>query len=154
VLATNVSRSPADGPTFAATIDTLCATLGPSATVLGDAGFASCEAVAEIEAREIEVLVAVSRPEAGRRYDFRPPPNADAKPPPEPKAAWRRKMQTDDAKAKYKKRKSTRRAGLRHPQERPRHHPLPAPRPRQRHDRMALATLAYNCKRLCTLKAA
>jgi transposase len=158
VLATNVSRSPADGPTFAATIDALCETLGPPATVLGDAGFASGEAVAAIEAREIEVLVAVSRPEAGRRYDFRPPPSADAKPPPEPKAAWRRKMQqkmqTDDAKAKYKKRKSTvepvfgilknvlgftrfRLRGLANVK-----------------TEWLLATLAYNCKRLCTLKAA
>ena len=93
VAAANVSRSPGEAPTFAATIEALCATLGPPATGLGDAGFASGEAVAAIEARVIEVLVAVSRPEAGRRCDFRPPPGEDAEPPPEPKAAWRRKMQ-------------------------------------------------------------
>ena len=110
VLATTIGQTPSDGPTFEATIDELCGTIGKPKTVLGDAGFANGDAVAAIEAREIEVLVAVSRPEAERTYDFRPP-DPNAKPPPEPKAEWRQrmkeKMQTDDAKAKYKRRKCT-----------------------------------------------
>ncbi len=52
----------------------------------------------------------MSRLQERRVYDFRPP-DPEAKPPPEPKAAWRRrmqeKMQTDDAKARYKRRKCT-----------------------------------------------
>ena len=110
VLTTDVSVSPSDAPTFRSTIDTLCATLGRPTTVLGDAGFADGAAVTDIEARGIEVLVAVSRPDTQRLYDFRPP-DPNAKPPPEPKAEWRRRMkeklQTDDAKAKYQHRKST-----------------------------------------------
>ena len=110
VLATTIGQTPSDGPTFEATIDELCGTIGKPKTVLGDAGFANGDAVAAIEAQEIEVLVAVSRPEAERTYDFRPP-DPNAKPPPEPKAEWRQrmkeKMQTDDAKAKYKRRKCT-----------------------------------------------
>ena len=158
VLATNVSRSPADGPTFAATIETLCEMVGPPTAVVADAGFASGEPVAEIEAREIEVLVAVSRQHGERGYDFRPPPGPDAKPPPEPKAAWRRrmraKMDSEDAKAKYKRRKSTvepvfgiiknvlgftsfRLRGL-----------------EKVKTEWLLVALAYNCKRLTRLKAA
>jgi hypothetical protein len=56
------------------------------------------------------VLVAVSRPDNQRIDDFRPP-KPDAKPPREPKAPWRiamrEKLRTEEAKAKYKRRKYT-----------------------------------------------
>jgi transposase len=110
VLESGVSQSPSDAPTFEETIDKLCEQVGQPATVLGDGGYANGEAVANLEARGIEVLVAVSRPEGERVYDFRPP-RPDAKPPPEPKAEWRKamkaKLQTEDARAKYKRRKCT-----------------------------------------------
>ena len=110
VLASTVSQSPSDGPTFEATISKLCDTVGRPTTVLGDAGFANGDAVSALEERGVEVLVAVSRPANQRVYDFRPP-KPDADPPPEPKAEWRkamkRTMETEDAKAKYKKRKQT-----------------------------------------------
>lgn len=158
ILATNVSRSPADGPTFAETIAQVRARLGVPETVLGDAGFANGEAVAAIEAAGSEVLVAVSRSEGERRYDFRPPPGPDARPPPPPKVAWRRKMQDkmakEENKAKYKLRKSTvepvfgiiksvlgfisfHLRGLENVK-----------------TEWALVALAYNCKRLARLKAA
>ncbi|MBB4268312.1 transposase, partial [Roseospira visakhapatnamensis] len=110
VLATDVGQTPSDQPMFEPAINRMIDTLGPPTTVLGDAGYASGGAVEALEARDIEVLVAVSRPRAERPYDFRPP-DPDAKPPPEPKAEWRQRMkeklQTEDAKAKYKRRKCT-----------------------------------------------
>lgn len=110
VLGAEVSQSPADAPTFEATITALCDAVGQPTTVLGDTGFAQEQAVNNLEARGIEVLVAVSRPEGERRYDFRPP-KPNAKPPPEIRAEWRKRMkaklQTDEAKAKYKRRKCT-----------------------------------------------
>lgn len=157
VLTSNVAQTPSDGPTFKETIDQLSATLGQPDTILGDAGYANGDAVAALEDQGIEVLVAVSRPDNQRTYDFRPP-NPDAKPPPEPKAEWRIKMkeklQTDDAKAKYKRRKYTvepvfgiiknvlgfNRFSLRGIE--------------KVKTEWLLVTLAYNCKRLCNLKAA
>ena len=135
----------------------MCGTLVQPTTVLGDAGFANGQVVAALEKRGIEVLLAISRPENQRTYDFRPRP-ADPKPPPEPKAAWRKtmrdKLQTEDAKAKYKRRKCTvepvfgiiknvlgftrfHLRGLENVK-----------------TEWRLVTLAYNCKRLCNLKAA
>jgi len=155
VLSANVAQTLSDTPTFVETIATLCDTLGQPETILGDAGFASGEAVATLEARGIEVLVAVSRPDNQRVYDFRPP-KPDAKPPREPKAAWRitmrEKLQTDAAKAKYKRRKYTvepvfgiiknvlgfTRFSLRGIE--------------KVKTEWLLVTLAYNCKRLCNLK--
>lgn len=157
VLTSDVSRSPSDAPTFEAVIDRLCEAIGQPATVLGDAGFANGDAVANLEARGIEVLVAVSRPDKERRYDFRPP-KPDAKPPPEPKAEWRKamkdKLRTEEARAKYKLRKCTvepvfgiiknvlgfTRFLLRGLEK------VKA--------EWLLVTLAYNCKRLCNLKTA
>ena len=157
VLTTNVAQTPGDAPTFEETIIQLCDTLGQPETILGDAGFASGDAVANLQARGIEVLVAVSRPDNQRVYDFRPP-KPDAKPPREPKAPWRiamkEKLRTEAAKAKYKRRKYTvepvfgiiknvlgfTRFSLRGIE--------------KVKTEWLLVTLAYNCKRLCNLKAA
>ena len=157
VLATDVLQTPSDGPGFAATIGRLCETLGEPATILADAGYANGDAVASLEGRGIEVLVAVSRPDNERAYDFRPP-RPDAEPPPEPKAEWRiamkEKLGTEDAKAKYRRRKCTvepvfgiirnvlgfSRFSLRGIE--------------KVKTEWLLVTLAYNCKRLCNLKAA
>ena len=110
VLTTDVGQTPSDQPLFEPTITRMIETVGQPTTVLGDAGYAKGEAVEALQARGIEVLVAVSRPQDERAHDFRPP-DPDAKPPPEPKAPWRRdmkeKLQTEEAKDKYKKRKST-----------------------------------------------
>ena len=104
VLTANVAQTPSDAPTFEETINTLCETLGQPATILADAGFAKDEAVGALEARGIEVLVAVSRADQHRVYDFRPP-KPGATPPPEPKAEWRkamkRKMATEDPRAVF-----------------------------------------------------
>ena len=157
VLTSHVSQNASDAPTFRETIDRLCHEVGQPTTILGDAGYANGDAVAHLQARGIDVLVAVSRPEGERRYDFRPP-RPDAKPPPEPAAEWRKAMkarlQTEEARAKYKRRKSTvepvfgiiktvlgfRRFLLRGIEN------VKA--------EWLLVTLAYNCKRLVNLKAA
>lgn len=110
VLCAEVSGNAADAPSFQPIIEALCEKVGEPSTVLGDSGYAQEEAVAALEAGDIEVLVAVSRSEGERRYDFRSP-RQDAKPPPQIKAAWRKqmraRMQTDEAKARYKRRKCT-----------------------------------------------
>ena len=157
VLTSHVSQNASDAPTFRETIDRLCEEVGQPTTILGDSGYASGEAVAHLQARDIEVLVAVSRPDGERRYDFRPP-KPDAKPPPEPAAEWRKamktKLQTEEARAKYKRRKCTvepvfgiiksvlgfRQFLLR--------------RIENVKAEWLLVTLAYNCKRLANLKAA
>ena len=108
IFAGDVSQSPSDAPTFGALIETLCDTIAVPDTVLGDAGFADGETVAALEDNGIEVLVAVSRPEGHRRYDFRPPKPDDRRPP-TTMAPWRRtmkaKMDTPEAKQIYKRRR-------------------------------------------------
>ena len=110
VLVADVSRSPSNAPAFEETIERLCDEVGQPDTVLADAGYAQEQAVARLETRRIEALVVVSRPEGGRVYDFRPP-KPDSKPPPEISAEWRKamqaKLQTGEAKEKYKRRKCT-----------------------------------------------
>lgn len=109
ILATNLVATSADAPSFAATILAMEETIGLPRTVLADAGYASGPAVAELEARQIEPLVAIARTQPHRPYDFRPPPGAT----PERRIAepWRlamkAKLETEDGKARYKKRKQT-----------------------------------------------
>ncbi len=109
ILATNLVATSADAPSFAATILAMEKTVGLPPVVLADAGFASGEAVAELEARNIEPLVAIARTQPHRPYDFRPPPE----PKPERRIAepWRiamkAKLESEDGKARYKKRKQT-----------------------------------------------
>ncbi len=109
ILAAGVVATPADAPSFAATILGMEQGLGLPTTVLADTGFASGPAVAALDARGIEPLVAIGRTQPHRPYDFRPPPK--------PKASrritepWRlamlEKLETPDAKARYAHRKQT-----------------------------------------------
>ena len=110
ILATNVVSTSNDREEFDALVDHLCTSVGKPATLLADAGYGGEKIVAALEAREIEPLIAVSRQQAERPYDFRPPNKPD-KPPPQITAQWRiemlEKLQTEEAKNKYKKRKQT-----------------------------------------------
>src|SRR5205085_6134633 len=74
ILATNLVATSADAPSFAATILAMEAGIGLPKTVLADTGFASGKAVAALEARGIEPVVAIGRTQPHRPYDFRPPP--------------------------------------------------------------------------------
>jgi len=156
ILATNMAITPSDQPTFAATILAMEHTIGLPRTVLADAGFASGEAVAKLEARQIEPLVALARTQPHRPYDFRPPPKA--KPERRIREPWRlamkAKLETEEGKSRYRKRKQTvepvfgiiksaigfTRFHLRS------------------RDKVAtewlVITLAYNCRRLCRLRTA
>ena len=109
ILATNLVATSADAPSFAATLLGMRDTVGLPQTVLADTGYASGRAVQALRANNVEPLVAIGRTQPHRPYDFRPPP--------EPKAlrritdpwriAMKAKMETDDAKALYKKRKQS-----------------------------------------------
>ena len=106
ILATDLVASTADAPGFANIILAMEKTCGLPQTVLADAGYASGDAVAKLQERGVEALVAIGRTQPRRPYDFRPPPD--------PKAArqinepWRIAMQakldTNDGKARYAQR--------------------------------------------------
>ena len=109
ILATGVVATTADAPSFAATILGMEQGIGLPKTVLADTGFASAEAVAALQAQNIEPLVAIGRTQPHRAYDFRPPPKPKA--PRRITEPWRLAMQakldTPDAKARYAHRKQT-----------------------------------------------
>ncbi len=109
ILATGVVATPADAPKFATTILGMERRIGLPSTVLADTGFASGKAVAALTARGIEPLVAIGRTQPHRPYDFRPPPNTKA--PRRITEPWRldmlAKLETEDAKARYARRKQT-----------------------------------------------
>jgi hypothetical protein len=129
--------------------------------VLADTGYASGPAVEALQAQGIEPLVAIGRTQPHRPYDFRPPPPPKTPRPitqPPITQPWRiamkAKLETEDGKALYKKRKQTvetvfgiiktalgfRRFSLRGIQ--------------KAATEWTLVTLAYNCKRMVTLKPA
>lgn len=109
ILATNLVASPSDAPSFAPTVLGMQKTIGLPTTVLADAGFASGRAVADLRAQGVDPLVAIGRIQSHRPYDFRPPPETRArKRLLEPwRIAMKARLETDDAKALYKRRKQT-----------------------------------------------
>lgn len=110
VLANDIYSTSNDRHGFKEMMDDLCDKVGTPETLLADAGYAGEAIVEGLERRSIEALIAVSRQQVPRPYDFRPPTQPD-KPPPNITAPWRlamiEKLQTDEAKAKYRKRKQT-----------------------------------------------
>jgi transposase len=110
ILATNVLSTSNDREGLDALVGQVCNAVGTPGTLLGDAGYAGEKVVAELAARGIEPLIAIARQQAERPYDFRPPKKT-TRPPPKVTAPWRiamqEKLQTDEAKKKYRKRKST-----------------------------------------------
>ncbi len=109
ILATNLVATTADAPGFADTILAMEHSIGLPNVVLADTGFASGLAVAVLEARRIEPLVAIGRTQPHRPHDFRPPPAAKVgRQFREPwRIAMKARLETDDAKALFKKRKRT-----------------------------------------------
>jgi transposase len=156
VLATKLVATTADAPSFATVILGMRDTIGLPTTVLADTGYASADAVAALQANAIEPLVAIGRTQPHRPYDFRPPPAA--KTPRRITEPWRiamkAKLETDDARTRYKMRKQTvepvfgiiksvigftrfRLRGLANAA-----------------TEWSLVTLAYNCKRMARMQAA
>ena len=109
ILATNVLATSNDRAEFAVLVDRLCKTVGKPSSLLADAGYGGREIFRGLKARRIDPLIAITRQEAERPYDFRPPKKQGA--PPNITAPWRiamqEKLQTDEGKNKYRKRKST-----------------------------------------------
>jgi transposase len=109
VVATNCVATTADAPSFAATILAMQNTIGLPKVVLADTGYASGPAIAALQAKDIEPLVAIGRPQSHRRYDFRSPP--PAKPPRAIAKPWRiamkAKLETEDGRKRYGKRKQS-----------------------------------------------
>jgi transposase len=155
ILATNLVATSADAPSFAATILAMEQTLGLPKVVLADTGYASGPAVETLQAHGIDPLVAIGRTQPHRPYDFRPPPTPKtARRITEPwRIAMKAKLETDNAKTLYKKRKQTiepvfgiiksamgfvrfRLRGLQNAA-----------------TEWTLAALAYNCRRMITLRA-
>jgi len=110
ILATNVLSTSNDRQDFDTLIDDLCASAGKPVTLLADAGYGGEKIISALKEREIEPLIAISRQQAERPYDFRPDKKTD-KPPPRIIAPWRiamqEKLKTEEAKNKYRKRKYT-----------------------------------------------
>ena len=156
ILATNLVATTADAPSFAQTVLSMKDTVGLPERVLADTGYASRLAVEALHVHGIEPLIAIGRTQPHRPYDFRPPP-----PPSTPRRIaepWRiamqAKLETEDAKAQYKKRKQTvepvfgiiksaigfRRFSLRGIG--------------KAATEWTLVALAYNCRRMVTLRTA
>jgi transposase len=107
VVATNLVATTADAPSFVGTILAMEKTIGLPKTVLADTAYASGPAVAALQSRNIEPLVAIGRTQPHRPYDFRPPPQAK---PPRPitepwRIAMKAKLETEDGRKRYGKRK-------------------------------------------------
>jgi transposase len=109
ILAVNLVATTADAPSFAATVLAMQKTIGLPKTVLADTGYASGPAVAELQARGIDPLVAIGRTQPHRPYDFRPPPpqNASRRITEPWRVAMKARLQRVDAKPLYAKRKQT-----------------------------------------------
>ena len=109
VLGAGVTQCASDANELVATVDAIPAVLGAPSTVLGDTGYATGEQVAELERRDMEVLVAIRGTARRRPHDLRP--KQPDKPQSEPKLEWLKKMQkkleTDAGRSKYKLRKQT-----------------------------------------------
>ncbi|MBU6406608.1 MAG: transposase [Alphaproteobacteria bacterium] len=155
ILATNVANTPTDQPTFAPTILGMAQTIGLPKTVLADTGFASGPAVKALQEREILPLVAIARTQPHRPYDFRPPP--DPKPERQISEPWRiemkAKLETDNAKALYKRRKQTVEPVFGIVKSAMRFRNFLLRGLENVKTEWTLVSLAYNCRRLVVLKA-
>lgn len=157
VLATTVAQTPSDQPSFAATILAMEKTVGLPETVLADAGYASAEAIAALQAKGVAPLVAIGATQPQRPYDFRPPPETPKRDRRimEPwRIEMRQKLQSEAGASAYRLRKQSvepvfgvvkavlgfRRFSLRG---------LAKVK-----GEWSLVALAYNCKRLAKLTAA
>ena len=109
VLSTHVTNCASDRNELVPAIAGIDAAVGVPETALADNGYANGEAVAELQERDIEVLVATGAEARQRPYDFRPP--KDTGPPKEPVQDWmkamKKKMESEAARAKYKLRQQT-----------------------------------------------
>ena len=156
VLGSRVSTCASDRRELVADVDTIPKALGEAGRVLADNGYASGSEVARLEARGLEVLVAVGAEDRRRAHDFRPP--AEGKAPKEPKAEWlkrmKEKMETEENRALYRLRKQTVEPVFGIVKEAMGFRRFLLRGLNKVEGEWALVTLAYNCKRLHRLKMA
>jgi transposase len=109
ILSATVSQCTSDANELVPTVAAIAESIGTPTTVLADTGYANGEAVAELQARDIEVLVALPGKNHRRTHDLRP--TLPEKPPHEHKAPWMiemaKQLETEFGKKKYGKRKQT-----------------------------------------------
>jgi transposase len=109
VLGAGVSQCASDANELVGAIDAIPASIGAPTCVLADTGYATGEQVAALELRGMEVLVATRGTARRKPHDFRPA--QEPKPEIEPKLEWlkamKAKLETAQARAKYKLRKQT-----------------------------------------------
>lgn len=91
ILGARVSTCASDRNEMVADVEAIDADVGTATQVLADNGFATGSEVETLQARGIDVLVAIGRPER-RRHDLRPEPEA-SKPPPQIREEWMLTMQ-------------------------------------------------------------
>ena len=109
VLSSGVSQCASDANELVPTVAAISPTIGKPETVLADTGYANGESVAALEAKGIEVLVAIPGQHRRRLHDLRPtPPENKLR---EIQAEWMKKMlaaqKTEAGKNKYRLRKQT-----------------------------------------------
>lgn len=109
VLGARVSANASDRNELVSDVDVMPAELGAAERVLADSGYATGSAVAELERRGVEVLVATGAEGGRRKHDFRP--EGEEKPAKEPKADWiramRSKMDLPENRERYRLRMRT-----------------------------------------------
>jgi transposase len=109
ILGHAVSQCASDANELVPTVAAIPGTIGTPETLLADTGYANGEAVAELQSRNIEVLVAIPGQNHRRTHDLRP--TSPEKPQREIKAPWMKVMKTqlgtETGKEKYRKRKQT-----------------------------------------------
>lgn len=113
VLHARVVQAAVDNGELVADVNGIPERLGKPTAVLADSGYASEKHVTDLEANQgIQVYVSVGAEamQQRRRHDFRPP-HRRSEQPIEPKCEWRKRMrdklQTDEGRAIYARRKQT-----------------------------------------------
>lgn len=109
ILSAGVSQCASDRNELTAAVTRIPEVVGAPDTVVADNGYANGEEVQKLAGMGVEALVSPGAEGRRRRHDFRPelPP----KPVKEPKAEWlaamKAKMESEEARSKYRLRKQT-----------------------------------------------
>jgi len=109
VLATAVLSTPSDANQLEPALQGVSPSLGKVSRLLADGGYLNADAIEAIQAKGIEVYVAISDEEHNvRRYDYRPPRDKPQKRVTDPRlVTMREKLSTPDGRRIYRRRAST-----------------------------------------------
>ena len=111
ILSGHVTNCASDANEMLPAVAAIPGELGKVEAVLADSGYVNADAIEQLEKQNVDVYVAVSRLENHdqRRYDFRPKSEPKpGRPIKDPRLLkMREKLQTDDGRRRYAKRKQT-----------------------------------------------